>query len=128
MHVAFRKDASGIAERLALHGGIDMELDMTLRIEDGSHGPKIVVEGIDTSSVKVDERTIRMFKGTVLKKVRDSIKEANDWYRTHEEALIDNLPIPPGVLGIPIRVKEIRAESTGYMVLYLEYGDANALN
>jgi|GEM_PF-1369399 len=130
LHAKFRRKAGGFIERVALEGGLDIDVDLIVKTENHPvKGPRLKILSIDTTTFKVDMTDVRFgfLQGRVQAAVLAGIKESNVWYAAHDESLNDAIPIPPAVFGVPVRIKDLRVETTGNLVLYLEYGVQNAV-
>jgi hypothetical protein len=114
---------------LLLKSKIRLAMDLDLKIANtADKGARLLIEQFNEDSVKFDRNSIRLFarwgfpadwlKGKVIDKIHGLNTDPNCQY----SPLVDSLPLPEAVYGMPITVQEIQAEQNGNLVLYLEYG------
>ncbi len=101
------------------------EADMVVRPvhqKDGSN--QLVVDQIDEKSVTIEKKYIRtgLMSGAVHSVVLSHLKDANKQFAKTPKVLVQNLPIPSQVGGIPINVTAFQADPNGYLVLYVNLG------
>jgi hypothetical protein len=61
------------------------------------------------------------FEGMVRKGVTKKLQESNAVFRQKETLLVEQLPVPSQIHGVPIKTVEFESDSNGYLVLYFEY-------
>lgn len=96
---------------------IDFDLDLAFKELDNGK-VQIVVAGIDMDSVNVDSKYIRMFKKKVRKAVRDKFKAID----LKGMELVDELPIPESIVGVPLKVVGSHWDKNGYIMMLLDIG------
>ncbi len=96
---------------------IDFDLDLAFKqLEDGR--VQIVVDGVDMDSVNVDKRYIRMFTGKVRSAVKERFKEVD----LKGMELVDELPIPSSIVGVPLKIVGSKWDKNGYIMMLLDIG------
>ena len=64
-----------------------------------------------------------MGTGTVMGRAYSTVRDMNKGYAAKKSYLVDKLPIPPTLFGIPVHIKDFAASPAGYINLFLEYGE-----
>ena len=96
---------------------IDFDLDLAFKhLADGR--VQIVVDGVDMESVNVDKRYIRMFTDKVRNAVKDRFKEVD----LKGMELVDELPIPSSIVGVPLKIVGSNWDKNGYIMMLLDIG------
>ena len=96
---------------------IDFDLDLAFKhLADGR--VQIVVDGVDMESVNVDKRYIRMFTDKVRNAVKDRFKEVD----LKGMELVDELPIPSSIVGVPLKIVGSHWDKNGYIMMLLDIG------
>lgn len=96
---------------------IDFDLDLAFKqLPNGT--VQIVVDGVDMDSVNVDKRYIRMFAGKVRKAVKERFKDVD----LKGMELVDELPIPESIVGVPLKVVGSHWDKNGYIIMLLDFG------
>lgn len=96
---------------------IDFDLVLAFKqLEDGRI--QIVVDGVDMDSVNVDKRYIRMFTSKVRKAVKERFQDVD----LKGMELVDELPIPESIVGVPLKVVGSHWDKNGYIMMLLDIG------
>ena len=93
----------------------DLILDFN-RLADGK--TQIVVDAVDMDSVNVDKRYIRMFASRVRKAVKDKFQGIE----LKGMELVDELPIPESIVGVPLEIVGSHWDKNGYIMMLLDIG------
>jgi hypothetical protein len=123
VHVRAAQKVSGM-ETWVVRSPFEFEADIDVRLVLSKKGTLSVnLDRIDEKSVRVDKRFIKMglFEGLVMSKIRKTVRKGNVGLKSHPRVLIEELPVPREVAGVPIRVKNFQSDSNGFLVLYVEY-------
>ena len=123
LHLRVRHNSHGFEESLALHGEVTFEMDVGAHLIHTASGKlSVQVESVDTRSLKVDYSSVTgIFKGMVHSKILKQLQsEALDLHNK-PKVIVDALPFPTQIGGIPIKVLDFRADPNGYLVLYAEF-------
>jgi hypothetical protein len=124
LHVKVRHQADGKQERLVLLGNqVTFEMDLNVRLIRSREGKlSVAVDSIDVDSLSVYVGSVmRGTRNKVIDRIAGKLESANSDLAKNPKVIADALPIPSQVGGIPIRIKDFRADPHGYLVLYLEY-------
>lgn len=88
-------------------------------------GIEIVLFDIDPNSVWLNPNDLTtagsVFPGKVKSGVVDKLKTIAAGWKTKEEKLPGNLPLPPEVLGIKLEIDHMVLDPNGHLVMYLKY-------
>jgi hypothetical protein len=122
LHMRIEKPAKGFMENLVLRDKIQIEFDLDIVFKRAPGGLKVVMNQVREQSITIDKAYVERFDGMVKKNTLKRFQATNKGLRASEKTLVDNLPIPPSVIGVPIDLIHMDAEATGNMVLYLKYG------
>lgn len=122
-----RLDVNGLAV-LAVKSPIKIKLIANakfVRTQDGN--AKVVVDGIDTHSFELAEESIRFefLKDKIMSLAHEQVRAQNETYSKTPLVLLEKLPLPPNAMGVPILLKDLRSEQSGYIVFYMNFGKIN---
>lgn len=124
LHIKVKHYADGKLEKATMFGNqLTFELDLNARLIHTLAGKlSVAVDSIDVDTLSVYTNSLlpgtrRIAIGRIVKKLR----KANVTLAKTPHSVVDALPIPSQINGIPIQVKDFRADPHGYLVLYLEY-------
>lgn len=120
-----RQDVQGLAN-LAVHSPIEISFDAQVHVYRQSNGEGVMMmDGIDVASAQVEDRFLRSsaLRGLVMDNVRSQLQEKSDQFAAKPKALLEKLPLPSSIYGVPIQLKAIRTEMSGHILVYMEYGD-----
>ncbi|MBC7690669.1 MAG: hypothetical protein H7222_02785 [Methylotenera sp.] len=126
LHVKVEQTIPCGYERIALKEHVRLEFDIQVRLKSSGGVPKLILEKVDISTVKVDTssfsalaRNLPPLRALVFSKINKMLADANTGYARSEEVL-GVLPLP-SILGLPFTVKELHSDISGSIILYLEY-------
>jgi len=114
---------AGLEESIAIRREVTFEMDVNARLIHTAQGSlSVVVDSVDTKSLKIDVSTINsLFRGTVQSKLLKELVSTNQDLAKKPKVIVAALPVPSQIGGIPIKIKDFRADPNGYLVLYTEY-------
>jgi hypothetical protein len=123
LHVKLEHDADGFAERLAIRRRVSFEMDLLARLVKTKDGNVMVqIDGVDVASLRMDRSDVRrIFRRRVRKSLQAKMRALNAQFMRKPMPIVESLPIPSHIAGIPIRVSDFQADSNGYVVIYIEY-------
>jgi hypothetical protein len=108
---------------VAFKDALRLSFDLELRLAKSEKGVKLVLESIDTASVRIDRGTLRRgFRKLAIKKIRQAIDSANEEMRRNETLLTDEVPIPSSLYGQRLELDRIET-GAGKIQLYMNLGD-----
>jgi hypothetical protein len=124
LHIKVRHHAEGRVEEAAmLRNQVTFEMDLNARLFHPNAGKvSVAVDSIDVDSLSV--YTGSLLRGTrkiAIGRIVKKLNKANLELGKSPHVVVDALPIPSQINGIPIQVRDFRADPHGYLVLYLEY-------
>jgi hypothetical protein len=125
LHVKVRHEADGLAEGMVMirGGHVDFEMDLIAHLIHAASGSiSVAVDGIDVSSASVyTGPLIPGSRRATVGGITRALAKADRNLKKRPKVIVDALPIPTQISGIPIRVQDFRADPAGYLVLYLDY-------
>lgn len=124
LRLRVRHTVSGISA-IAVRSPIEVTFDVNVRLTRNSNGDAaMIIDGIDVNGAEVEDRFIRlsMFRDNVMAKVHETLAAKSAGYQAKPRPLMKRIPVPSEVFGIPIKLKDIRTESSGHLLLFMEYG------
>ncbi|MGK5086376.1 hypothetical protein WDW86_02365 [Bdellovibrionota bacterium FG-2] len=103
---------------------MNVRLVVTPGVKGASSRISLLVDRIDESTVKVKRESVKLgfLHSMIEKSVKKKIRRANVGYKSNPMALAKDVAIPSEVAGIPLSLQSLQSDSSGYIVLYLEYG------
>jgi hypothetical protein len=119
---------SGFFPSLAVNDEPEIEFDAIIKLEKAQpSGVKMVFWSVPQDSIKFDEKYLtgfgRLFRGTVIGKVKSFVAELEKDLRQKKSELPGILPLPPELAGIRLDIAKMSAENGGQIVLYLKYAE-----
>ena len=124
LHLKIEKPISGI-KVLAVKNPVQASMDMYVHFVRAANGTfSVVMDGADENSIQIDEKFIRfdLLRGKVFTGAKQIIHDLSVGYQNKPMQLLNSIPIPEALFGIPIKIKDLQSENNGNILLYLEYG------
>lgn len=94
---------------------IEFDLEIGFPVVDGAI--QMVVNGINTDSIRVGERFIRMFRGTVLNAIRKQVQGID----ISGMVLVEEFPVPESLGGIEIHPSNVKIDENGHLIIYMDF-------
>jgi hypothetical protein len=123
LHLRVLHKVEGITEEMAIRGEVTFEMDINARLVHNAAGNlSVVADSVDTGSLKIDYSTVHgLFRGIVHSKLMGHLTSTNQDLAKKPKVIVDALPVPNQIEGIPIKIRDFRADPHGYLVLYAEF-------
>lgn len=123
LHIRAAQKVKGF-QKVAVRSPLEFEADIEVKLVRTEEGALAVeLARIDEHSITVDDRYIKMglFRSAVLGSVHRKVRAANQSLAAKPKRLVDQLPIPQELAGVPIRIKAFQSDRNGHLVIYVEY-------
>ena len=103
-------------------GYVHFYFDLVIRFDVTSTGIKLVKDSIDLASLRVSDESINWLGGKVRATVLEKLTSADRDYRTTTSLLTDDpLPVPADIMGIPLKLGQLRV-AAGYLTVLANLG------
>ncbi len=104
---------------------LDFDIIAVLRNPKGKEGMQIFLKAIDLESLWMDPSFTtplgRLFPGKIRKGIQEKLYEISKPWAAKEQPIEGNLPMPPEILGMKLDLQKVSMDSTGNLVMYLNY-------
>ncbi|MGZ3799458.1 MAG: DUF2785 domain-containing protein [Bdellovibrio sp.] len=104
---------------------VEFDIIIKLRADKINGGLQMVLDSIDTDSVRIDEKYMtfagKLVPGKVREGVRNTLSEIGAKWKKEEETIPGNLPLPPKILGLELNINRVIMDLQGRIVMYLNY-------
>jgi hypothetical protein len=123
LHAKFSYPVDGI-QAWIVRNPIDFELDLDVRLVTTPQGIRVELVRGDEQSIRIDPRDIQweLFAGKVYRAARAEMRRMNAELIRSPKVIVDQIPFPNRLGGLPIRIRTISADRGGHIVVYIEYG------
>jgi hypothetical protein len=109
---------------LAIHNPIRVSFDLINRtqINTKENTLAMIEDHIDLDSVKLDPNSVRagIFYNKVLAAVKEQLTALNEQMAAKETPVAPAFDLPSGLLGVPLKIKDIEADSGGHFNVFVE--------
>jgi hypothetical protein len=132
--VEVQTSPSDLIEDIFLKNKITVTTDVIIRLEYAPDGIKMRLWAIDTDYMEFSDDNLStvgsLFSGTVRSQAREALKEisrdfhyatASDKEKYKATYLDGSIPLPPQLFGHDMEMLEMDVESSGYLIMYLNY-------
>ena len=123
LHAKFSYPVEGI-QSLITRSPLDFELDLEVKLVQSAQGIRVELVRGDENTVRIDQSDIKfiLFTGKVYRAVREEIRKLNRDLVAAPKVIVDQIPFPSRLGGLPIRIRSLSADSSGHIAVYIEYG------
>ena len=112
---------------LAIRNPLQVAFDMDVKVvvDKENNRIQLVENQVDLDSMVVDPSFIKNgLTKQVIAGVKDYFAKNVNTPLTTKPSELANLPMPKSIIGVPIHINTVEAQTNGHFVLYLSYGDA----
>jgi hypothetical protein len=111
---------------LAIRNPLQVAFDMDVKVvvDKENNRIKLVENQVDLDSMVVDPSFIKNgLTKQVIAGVKDYFSKNVNAPLTVTPSELANLPMPKSIIGVPLQINTVEAQTNGHFVLYFSYGD-----
>lgn len=132
LHVSIenKPDSTFLKETIVL----DFDIVAKLAQMKDKDGLQLILYRIDENTMTMDEKYLStagkllngIWRGKVYAGIREELKKKCATWATTQTNIPGSLPLPPEVLGMKLDINRLLMDSTGHLVMYLNYAKTGA--